>query len=134
MRITKKLKSAARKTRTAIARRGRPPGVRALMSKALTVPKRGRGRPRSPEVQKRLAAKARELRQKLRGQLRDARAVAKNAKAELKTVLKREKKLKKLFAAQETAVAEYLKRWQAVQLQRIEKAGPKRRRRRRMRI
>src|SRR5687768_10144627 len=132
MRITKNSKSAAKKK--APARRGRPPGVRAMVSKALAIPKRGRGRPRSPEVQKRQAAKARELRQKLRGQLKDARAVAKNAKAELRTALKREKKLKKLFGAQESAVSDYLKRWQAAQLQKLEKAGPRRRRRRRIHI
>ena len=132
MRVTKNRKSSGQKTAT--ARRGRPPGVRALVAKALAVPKRGRGRPRSPEVQKRQAAKARELRQKLRGQLRDAKASVKSAKAEVKAVLKREKKLRKLFAAQQSAVVDYLKRWQSLQLQKIEKASPRKRRRRRMRI
>jgi hypothetical protein len=137
MRIGKKRKSTAEKFKTvakAVVRRGRPPGVRSTTSKAAAAKKRGRGRPRSPEVQKRQAAKARELRVKLRGQLRDAKAQIKSAKAEVKEALKREKRLKKLFAAQEGAVVDYLKRWQASQLQKLEKTRPRRRRRRRMRI
>ena len=117
----------AKRGRPPKVRRGRPPGKRTALIKPMV--KRGRGRPKSPEVQKRRAEMARALKLKLRTQIREARAQVKGVKSELKAVLKREKKLMKLFAGQGVAIGQYMERWQARQLKKLSKLGVRRRRR-----
>ena len=131
MRTTKVRRSRIKKTSAVAApkRRGRPPGKRALTMLAAAPVKRGRGRPKSPQVQQRKAQKERELKQKLRGQIKNAKVVVKSVRAELKAVLKREKRLKKLFVTQQDMVGQYLQRWHARQIKKLDKQPQRRRRR-----
>jgi hypothetical protein len=105
------------------ARRGRPPGKKTTLIKKPV--KRGRGRPKSPEVQKRRAEQARALKLKLRTQIREAKAQIKGVKSELKGALKREKKLVKLFASQGVAIGMHMQRWQVRQLKKLSKLTAK---------